>query len=259
MKYLIVFYYFSALFNISHSAEIKVITENSPPGGYQDNKGNVTGATVEMVRELLRRVNHSGTITVYPWARAYKMLLDQDNLALFEMARTKKRDKLFKWVGPIKKVNWGLYARKNKKLRLNSLAEAKEVDLICTYNNDSKSEFLKNNNFENLVLPTRPLQCLKMLMLDRVSLITTTDIALPALAQEAGIEDSELTLVYMIGTYYSYIALSKNVADEDVSMWQQTLDRMKQDGTFEKYYQGTYSPEMIHDISDVNAQYFPRF
>jgi len=40
-------------------------------------------------------------------------------------------------------------------------------------------------------------------------------------------------------------------------MWQQTLDKMKQDGTFEKYYQGTYPAEMIRNISDVNTQYFP--
>ncbi|MBL4909348.1 MAG: ABC transporter substrate-binding protein [Alteromonadaceae bacterium] len=233
------------------------MTELSTPGSYQNNKGQITGATVEMVRELLRRVNHSGNISIYPWARAYKTLLDQDNIALFETARTKEREKLFKWVGPIKKVSWGFYAIKNKKIHLNSLNEAKEVDLICTYNNDYKSEFLKKHNFENLILPTRPLQCLKMLMLDRVSLITTTDIALSSLAKKAGIEDSELTLVYTIDTYYLYIALSKNVADEKVLMWQQTLDKMKQDGTFEKYYQGIYPSEMIHDINDANKQYFP--
>jgi len=140
---------------------------------------------------------------------------------------------------------------------LSSLAEAKKIDLICAYNDDYKSEFLKSKNFENLVLPTKPLQCLKMLMLDRVSLITTTDIGLSSLIKEERIKDSEVSLVYTIGTKYLYIELSKNVSDDEVSVWQQALDSMKNDGTLSKYYQGVYSPEMINHISDVDTPDYP--
>jgi polar amino acid transport system substrate-binding protein len=54
--------------------------------------------------------------------------------------------------------------------------------------------------------------------------------------------------VYVIMTTYFYIALSLVMPQETVSLWQETLQAMKDDGTFEQIYQ-KHVPGA--DISDL--------
>ncbi|MCG6919128.1 MAG: ABC transporter substrate-binding protein, partial [Deltaproteobacteria bacterium] len=59
------------------SQELTILTENLPPLNYVEN-GVLVGPSVETVREIQRRVGSNEEIQVYPWARAYKMSLEQE-------------------------------------------------------------------------------------------------------------------------------------------------------------------------------------
>lgn len=240
-----------------YGEEIQVITEHSPPGEYIDETGRVTGPTAEMVRELMRRLNLSGDIKIYPWERAYSMALTKRRVALFETTRTEERENLFKWVGPIKRIRWGLYAKKDLKIRLKILEEAKKVETICAYLGDSKGDYLKKQGFTNLYQPVKQIQCLRMLMRGRVTLWISSDIGHRPLLKEAGVDPSELELIYVMGTKYLYIAFSKDTPNEIIKSWQKTLDEMKIDGTVAKYYKGTYPDEMIRVIGNPKEPLLP--
>ncbi|MGD8344854.1 MAG: transporter substrate-binding domain-containing protein, partial [Desulfobacterales bacterium] len=80
------------------SADLTILTENLPPLNYVDD-GVLVGPSVEIVREIQRRVGSEEEIQVYPWARAYKMALENENVILFGMTYTKVRHDKFKWVG----------------------------------------------------------------------------------------------------------------------------------------------------------------
>lgn len=82
------------------SAELMILTENLPPLNFEKN-GVLMGPAVAMVKEIQRRVGSQEQIQVYPWARAYKMALEEENIILFGMARTKVRQDKFYWIGPI--------------------------------------------------------------------------------------------------------------------------------------------------------------
>lgn len=240
-----------------YGEEIQVITEHSPPGEYKDETGRVTGSTAEMVRELMHRLNLSGDIKSYPWKRAYMMLLSGPKVALFETTRTEERENLFKWVGPIKRVRWGFFAKKSSGIKINNLKDAKKGETICVYGGDAKGEYLKKQGFTNLYQPVRSIQCLKMLMLDRVTLWVASDLGIGPLFKEAGVDQSEVELVFEFGRKYLYIALSRDVPDEIVKSWQKTLDEMKIDGTVAKYYKGIYPDEIIQAISITKQPLFP--
>lgn len=233
----------------SYGEEIRVITEHSPPGEYLDETGRVTGATAEMVRELMRRQKLTGEIRIYPWKRAYEMALTLPGIALFETTRTEQRENLFKWVGPIKQIRWGLYGKKNAGIKLNTLEDAKRIGSICAYYGDSKGEHLKKLGFDNLREPMLSIQCLKLLMIDRVNLWISSDIGQAPLFAEAGVDPAELELLYVIGNKYLYIAFSKDTPDEIIESWQKTLDEMKTDGSFANHYLGTYPEDMIKALS----------
>ncbi|MEN0107656.1 MAG: hypothetical protein AAGC84_14685, partial [Pseudomonas sp.] len=150
------------------TSELRVLTEHSPPGEYQEPSGRVTGPTAEMVRELMRRAGEQAEIELHPWKRGYEYALTTQPVALFETARTRERENLFKWVGPIKRISRGLYALEENAQPLESLEQARQAAGICAYNGDSSAEMLEQQGFANLALPTLPEQCLSMLLHKRV-------------------------------------------------------------------------------------------
>ena len=113
------------------SAELTILTENLPPLNYVDN-GVLVGPSVEIVREIQRRVGSEEPIQVYPWARAYKMALEEENVVLFGMTYTKVREDKFKWVGPLATKRDILVAKKGSGIKISRLEDAKKVGRIGT-------------------------------------------------------------------------------------------------------------------------------
>jgi polar amino acid transport system substrate-binding protein len=95
--------------NIANALELKIITENAPPNSYIEN-GSLKGVSVEIVRAVLKEIGMEGhRIIMYPWARGYLMLKTQNNIVLFPTSRTRYREKMFKWAGPISDNRVNLY------------------------------------------------------------------------------------------------------------------------------------------------------
>jgi polar amino acid transport system substrate-binding protein len=113
------------------SAELTILTENLPPLNYVED-GVLVGPSVDIVREIQRRVGSDDEIKVYPWARAYKMALEEENIVLFSMTYTKVRYDKFKWIGPVATKRDILVAKKGSSIRINSLEDAKKVNRIGT-------------------------------------------------------------------------------------------------------------------------------
>ncbi len=68
------------------SAELTILTENLPPLNYV--KGGVlVGPSVEIVKEIQRRVGSHEPIKVYPWARAYKMAKENVRFSCADVAK----------------------------------------------------------------------------------------------------------------------------------------------------------------------------
>ena len=107
------------------SAELTILTENLPPLNYVDN-GTLVGPSVEIVREIQKRVGSQEQIQVYPWARAYKMALEKENVILFGMTYTDVRKNKFKWVGPLATKRDILVAKKGSGIKIKDLEDAKK-------------------------------------------------------------------------------------------------------------------------------------
>ena len=66
------------------SGNMTILTENLPPLNYVDD-GVLVGPSVEIVREIQRRVGSDAPIEVYPWARAYKMALEDNRRNMHDL------------------------------------------------------------------------------------------------------------------------------------------------------------------------------
>jgi polar amino acid transport system substrate-binding protein len=232
--------------------DLTIISENSPPFNFVKH-GTLTGSSLEIVREMLRRMNRADTIQILTWARGYDLALSRPNVVLFSTARTHQRENLFDWVGPLYRVRFGFYAKKESGLHLTSLEDAKKVGAIATYKNDVREQLLKSQGFTNLDSSKSPASNLKKLMSGRVDLWLFSNLGVERVANQIGIDPDELELVLPFKDSYAYIAISKGTSQAVVKRWREVFDELKQEGTFEKISKRWLPAESIPPIQPVSV------
>ena len=226
----LIFSYFSLSIPAS-AQDMMILTEEYPPFSHSK-EGRLTGSSVEVVREILRRLNQPDMIDILPWARAYNLLKTKPNVVLFSTTRTKEREDLFHWVGPLCIARNGFYQKKGSGIRIDSLKDAKRVGSIATYKEDAREQMLKSWGFTNLDSSKSALSNLKKLMSGRVDLWFYDNLGMPSAAKQAGVDPKDLELVFAVDEVSIYIAISRQTSEEIVKKWQAALQTMKDDGTF---------------------------
>jgi polar amino acid transport system substrate-binding protein len=226
---------------------IQMITEEYPPVTFMMD-GKVAGFVTDMVREISGRQRIPDNIRLTSWKNGYEMAVINPNVALFSTERTKEREKLFQWVGPVGKNSAIFYAKKGSGIRINSLDEARKVAAIATTANWFTEQDLKGKGFTNLVSAPLPTNNVRQLMQGEAQLSVFTDITVAEIVKNAGYRMDDLEPVFTLSNTYFYIAMSLGTPLEEVSKWQSALDGLKADGAFEKIYR-SYIPDA--DLKDL--------
>jgi polar amino acid transport system substrate-binding protein len=212
---------------------LKLYTENAPPSSYEE-KGRLKGLSVEIVREILRRIGQPDTIEMVPWARGYKLTLTDANTALFSTTRLPQREDLFSWVGPLYQQRWGFYRWKGSGIRVPDMEAAKRVNRIGTYRQDAKMQYLQAQGFDNLVPTNNNLNNLMHLKKGNIDLWVSSDFNMAHLARQAGLSPSQLELACAFHTVGNSIAFSKATSPHVVRLWQAVFEEMKADGSYQQ-------------------------
>lgn len=199
--------------------------------------GHLTGWAVELVQEIMDRSSIRAEIEPTPWARAYSTALARPDVALLSTTRTKERDPLFHWVGPIFRVQWSFLARKGSGIVIRSLDDARKVRTIGTYLNDARDRFLVENGFTNLERSPSEDSIYRKLEYGRLDLIVGSNTGLAGIAETVGVDPDNFVEVFPLKQVDLYIALSHGTAPETVTAWQQAFESMKTDGTFRRIIQ----------------------
>jgi len=215
------------------SKGLQIFTEDSPPSTYMEN-GKLAGLSTEIVREILNCLHLADTIKMVPWARGYKLALNEPGVLLFSTTRLPQREDLFQWVGPLYTQTWGFYKHKGSPLNINSMQAARNVARIGTYRKDAKRQYLAGLGFTNLVSTNRNINNILHLVQDDIDLWVSSDFNMVHLAQQANVDPQELELAYAFHQVGNYIAFSKASSPHVVRLWQQVLDEMKSNGTYER-------------------------
>ena len=212
------------------SADLTILTENLPPLNYVEH-GVLVGPSVEIVEEIKRRVKEEAPIQVYPWARAYKLALDEPNVVLFGMTYTEVRKDKFKWVGPLATKRDILVAKKGTNFRIRSLEDAKKVKRIGTLRDDTRERLLKRNGFTNLESVSDEQLNAKKLALGRIDLWAYKIPGMQTVCDLAGVDYSEFEEVHHLRQIELMIAFSIKTSDSIVQQWRDAFNEMAGDGT----------------------------
>ena len=212
------------------SDELIILTENLPPLNYVKD-GELVGPSIEIVKEIQKRVGSDDKILVYPWARAYKMALEDENIVLFGTTHTKSRDKIFKWIGPLATKRDILVAKKGSGVKISKLDDAKKVRRIGTLRDDTRERLLIERGFKNLEPVSDEQLNAKKLILGRIDLWAYKVPGLRTVCELAGVDYNELEEVYHLRKIDVSIAFSQKTSDSIVEKWRNAFGEMVADGT----------------------------
>ena len=214
----------------------KVMTEELPPFNFTE-EGKIVGISTEIVRSIFHQVDCSmeqGDIQMYPWTRAYQNVQHSPNTALFSMARTDEREKLFQWVGPILNVTIGVMAKKSRGIQISTIDDFKKYR-IGTVRDGAPEQLLvkagvKLKYFSRLALPEMNI---RKLQADRIDLFSFNVQTTQYLMLTLGMNPEDYETVFALKNMDLYIALHKDTDVTIVASLQAALDRMKQPGSNE--------------------------
>jgi polar amino acid transport system substrate-binding protein len=213
-----------------HAASLRILTEDLPPLNYVRD-GALVGPSVEMVREVQRRIGSREGIQVYPWARAYQIALEEENVVLFGVSHTPPREDKFKWVGPLAFKRDILVAKKGSGMVINSLADARKVRRIGVLRDDTKEEFLESRGFTNLEPVSDERKNAQKLMMGRIDLWVFKKPGLKTVCALAGVDYDALEEVFHLRQTRVDIAFSLKTPDAVVEQWRAAFADMLADGT----------------------------
>lgn len=204
--------------------ELLVVTEPMPVFQQMEN-GQIAGSNTVLVRKILSTAQLQAEFQMYPWARAYSLALHQPDVLIYGMARTKEREALFHWIGPIASFQLGFVRLKaNKKAAVQQITDAKSLT-IAVQRQDSSYDFLVSQGFvegKQLVVVADAEQSWLLLANGKVDLIVENPVLLPALARTTALMQDAVELVYAIPQLElkAYLAASKTTRKDK-------LDKLK--------------------------------
>ncbi len=224
------FAYLLAISSLAYSAsnEIKIITCECPPLSYNLD-GKPSGPSVDIVKEIQKKLGTNEKIHIFPWARGYRMLQTKPNILLFSTTRTSDREYKYKWIGPIVEKRFSFYAKKSSHIKLTNLENAKifSIGVVRGSNNEN---FLLSKDFKNVHSYVNEKKNLQLLQFDRIDLWYTDNAQFTNLVSKSSIKD-QVEEVFIVNKSKSYYALSMKTPEGTVKKWKNAFNDLRKDGT----------------------------
>lgn len=219
----------------SGAEKIRLVTEIFPPYQYRESEnGSLTGISTRVVRAIQEKIGDKSPVKVYPWSRGIKLAKSQKNTALFSTLRTAEREDLFKWVGPLSKMELVFFKKTDAPIRITTLEDARKAGKIGVTKNVANHDVLKSMGFTNLdVIPSGvDEKNIKKLILGRIDLWPSLKEPGVFNARQMGYEGQIQPIVDVVifeGDFY--IAFNKLTDDAVIKKWQAALDELIKNGT----------------------------
>ncbi len=233
--------------------ELTLLTEKASESSFTCGT-DVCGYSVEIVKEIMSRLNMKAKIKLVPWKRGYARLSNTPNVGLFLTSRTKQRDPLFHWCGPVTIMKFVFLKHRSSGIEISRLDDAKEY-VIGTYADDVREHILINAGFDRARMThlhgNDADKANFILLLKKRIDLWLTSVEQPGFSFEeiktdcrrglnfelcnvmqTSSADDFIEQAYELTKSYAYIAFSKGTDTKIVQQWQTALMRPSWTGIF---------------------------
>lgn len=221
---------------------VNIYTENNPPQSYRDNKGILTGSSVEIVQAMTAVIGSENLITITNWTDAYDQALLNPNSMIFSTARTTQREPYFQWVGPVCKKNACFFVKTGSPVQLNNFDDAKTLGTIGVTEGWASEDELIELGFTNIHTWATPQEVFEKLIDGTADAVVLNDIAISYLADQTGHNPDEVRNELLFSPDETYLAFCKDTESSYIQEWQQAYTTIMNNGTFagiwDKWYPG---------------------
>ena len=223
-----------ALISVS-AQQLTVMAEENPPFNSVVD-GQPQGAATDLFLAMAKKAGLATVrtdIKTVPWARGYNSVQTDANTILFPMARTEAREQLFKWIGPMYKVQIGLIAPKAKGLKIPDATTAAKYK-IGTVRDGAPEQAIISAGVPVGVLDRGNdlVSNLKKLQAGRIDLLAFNAVAASFNMASVGMDPADYEVVFVLSEPQLYFAVSKTTPDDTVKALQTALDALKADGSY---------------------------
>lgn len=239
MKKLIILLLLITSIYANENTKVTILTEHYPPYNMLVD-GKVEGIGVDIVGAILKQLNskqNTDDIILTNWSRAYNLALKKKNHMVFSTAKTKEREKLFKWVGPIYETSLDLIAPKRKNIKIDKLEDIKKYKIGVVLNDFGEHVLLKKGfkeNIERVSGKDAIKVSFKKMQKDRIDMFAYIILSAKYSASDQGFDINDYESVYTLLNTSGYLAFNKDTPQSIVDSWQKALDEIKANGTLKK-------------------------
>ncbi len=215
--------------------DLVYMTEDYPPLNYMED-GEIKGLTVDLLKLMWKEMGYpEQKIKLLPWPRGYNLIQSNKNHVLFSMVRTKEREPLFKWVGPISKSEYALVSLKKSKIKISSFEDAKKYS-IGVIRDDASEQILKSAGLSRLMTVNSLKQNIKKAKNGRIDLFIYDKKNVFDEIKKI-YDPEEFEIVFVMNTESDYYAFHKDTPDSLIRKFQEALDNIsdKHQAILKKY------------------------
>jgi len=220
--------------------KIKIYTENYPPYNMKIN-GVSQGIAIDILDAMLKQMNSKLTkkdIKIKPWATGYKIVSKKKNTMLFSTTRTELREPLFKWVGPIIPTKICVIAPKSKHYKINSIDDLKKYKIGAVINDIGEQLLLSNGipkkNVKSVSGKTPVILNFSKMGKGRIDMFAyEVNVAMYG-AKSFQIDTNAFEPIFTLKEGQLYYAFNKKTDDKIIKKFQEALDTIKKNGTYDK-------------------------
>lgn len=221
------------MFSSALAGDLTIYTVEEPPGNYLSTSGELVGISVDMVRELQRRVGDTTRIIIMPEKRTLEEAARRNDLLFFSFSRTGDREEAFQWLIPLYRKTWKFYVLEDFSQRDYTLEHLRGMRIGVKIG-DVREEFLRSNGFRYVESVTSHVWNIRKLKLGRIDAMVYDSVGMAFDCKEIQIDRDTFKEVYEIGYSDVYVIFSRSVDENIVAKWRKAGQDMIDDGTYEK-------------------------
>lgn len=218
---------------------LRFVTEDLPPHQITKNNELVGGRSYLILKEAIEKTQYSAQFDVLPWARAYTIAQNEENVIIFSIVRSPERENEFKWVSKLKDLEYNFYyANSNQSIKIDSIEDALKYKVVTT-RGGIEEDILVERGFvigENLILTRGYIEAWEMVSKGRADLTLASQLLSKDRPENNPLNMSPYTKHPLkISAMSLYVAANKKTSDLIVSDLQRMIASVIEQEKFKNF------------------------